>query len=418
MIDPNLLRNKLDFVAEQLLKRDFLLEVEKIRTLEKKRKDIQIYTEKLQSQHKEESKFINVSKEKAHIKEFKQSMRNISKKIAVKKLELQKLKSEIHKITSFIPNIPDSSISKSTSEIKRWGTPRIFNFKVQDHVKLGENLFELDSTNAVKIASSRFLIMSGTIARLHRALIQFMLDTHTTKHGYKEYYVPYLANHDSLYGTGQLPKFDKDLFHVYLDSKNKKYSLIPTAEVPLSNLVRNTIITEDSLPIKMTAHTPCFRAEAGSYGRDTHGLIRLHQFEKVEMVQIVSPKKSHEALEEITRHAEKILELLEQPYRRIRVSSKDMSFCSCKTYDIEVWLPSRNKYVEVSSCSNTSDFQSRRMKTRYRRNLDNQKRLVHILNGSGVAVGRLLAAILENCQQANGKISVPQVLHKYMDGRG
>ena len=307
-------------------------------------------------------------------------------------------------------------------EVSRWGEPSKCDFEVKDHVALGENLQGLDFASAVKLTGSRFVVMKGQIAKLHRALAQFMLDLHTEQHGYTEAYVPYLVNHDTLYGTGQLPKFSEDLFHTKpLEGQDpnevqRTYALIPTAEVPVTNLVRGDILEAENLPLKMTAHTPCFRSEAGSYGRDTRGLIRMHQFDKVELVQIVEPEKSMEALEELTGHAEKVLQLLGLPYRKVLLCTGDMGFGSCKTYDLEVWVPAQNTYREISSCSNMWDFQARRMQARCRSKGDKKTRLVHTLNGSGLAVGRTLVAVLENYQNADGSITVPEVLRPYMGG--
>ena len=307
-------------------------------------------------------------------------------------------------------------------EVLRWGTPRQFDFEVKDHVALGETLNGLDFGAGAKLTASRFVVMKGKIAKLHRALSQFMLDLHTEQHGYLETNVPFLVNHDSLFGTGQLPKFGEDLFHTQPltgqdpNEVQRSFSLIPTAEVPVTNLVRDEIIDEESLPLKLTAHTPCFRSEAGSYGRDTRGLIRMHQFEKVEMVQIVAPEKSMEALEELTGHAEKVLQLLNLPYRKVLLCTGDMGFGSCKTYDLEVWLPAQNTYREISSCSNMWDFQARRMQARCKSRGDKKTRFVHTLNGSGLAVGRTLVAVLENYQNADGSITVPEVLRPYMGG--
>ncbi|MGL5628050.1 MAG: serine--tRNA ligase, partial [Plesiomonas shigelloides] len=299
----------------------------------------------------------------------------------------------------------------------RWGTPRQYDFDVRDHVDLGEMAGGMDFAAAVKLTGARFVVLKGQIAKLHRALSQFMLDLHTTEHGYLETYVPYLVNHETLYGTGQLPKFGNDLFHTKpLEEGDPTFALIPTAEVPVTNLVRGEILEEESLPLKMTAHTPCFRSEAGSYGRDTRGMIRMHQFDKVELIQIVRPEDSMQALEELTGHAEKVLQLLGLPYRTVLLCTGDMGFGSTKTYDLEVWLPAQNTYREISSCSNMGDFQARRMQARCRTKTDKKPRLVHTLNGSGLAVGRTLVAILENYQQADGRIEIPEVLRSYMGG--
>ena len=315
--------------------------------------------------------------------------------------------------------MPDGKDENDNVEVSRFGTPRNFDFPIQDHVALGERFGGLDFAAGVKLTGARFVVMKSQLARLHRAIAQFMLDLHTEQHGYAEIYVPYLVNHATLFGTGQLPKFAGDLFHTKpLDeeSESSNYALIPTAEVPVTNLVRDEILDESVLPMKMTAHTPCFRSEAGSYGKDTRGLIRMHQFDKVELVQIVKPEESMKALEELTAHAEKVLQLLELPYRKIILCTGDMGFGSCKTYDLEVWVPAQNTYREISSCSNMWDFQARRMQARYRNKADNKTYLVHTLNGSGLAVGRTLVAIMENYQQADGTIKVPSVLVPYMNG--
>lgn len=320
-----------------------------------------------------------------------------------------------------IPNIPVDEVplgkdENDNVEILRWGTPKTFDFEIKDHVALGEAIDGLDFATGVKLSGARFAVMKGKIAKLHRALAQFMLDLHTEQHGYLETYVPYLVNHETLYGTGQLPKFGEDLFHTKPLENEPPYALIPTAEVPVTNMVRGDILSEEDLPIRMTAHTPCFRSEAGSYGRDTRGLIRMHQFDKVEMVQIVAEDQSMQALEELTGHAEKVLQLLELPYRKVLLCSGDMGFGACKTYDLEVWLPAQNTYREISSCSNMGDFQARRMQARYRVKGEKKPHLVHTLNGSGLAVGRTLVAVLENYQNVDGSITVPEVLRPYMGG--
>ena len=336
------------------------------------------------------------------------------------KVEQDKILAEINAIVSAVPNLIDDSVPQGESEddnveVRRWGTPRTFDFEVKDHVDLATALDKgLDFESGAKLAGTRFAVMRGAIAKMHRALAQFMLDEHTNENGYQEMYVPYLVNHDSLYGTGQLPKFGEDLFHT--DLANRKFSLIPTAEVPLTNLVRDEIVEEQELPIKMCAHTPCFRSEAGSSGRDIRGLIRQHQFDKVEMVQLVHPSKSFEALDELTRHAEVILEKLELPYRTVTLCTGDIGFSATKTFDIEVWLPAQDTYREISSCSNMGDFQARRMQARYRNSETNKPELIHTLNGSGLAVGRTLVAVLENYQQADGSIEVPKALQPYMNG--
>ena len=425
MLDPNLLRNELDLVASKLARRGFKLDVETIRQLEEKRKILQVETENLQAQRNARSKAIGEAKARGEdISTLREEVNKLGEKLNSAKTELDKLLNQIKDISANIPNIPNDSVpdgkdENDNVEISRFGTPRTFDFPIQDHVALGERFGGLDFAAGVKLTGARFVVMKSQIARLHRAITQFMLDLHTEQHGYAEIYVPYLVNQATLFGTGQLPKFAGDLFHTKpLDeeSESSNYALIPTAEVPVTNLVRDEILDESVLPLKMTAHTPCFRSEAGSYGKDTRGLIRMHQFDKVELVQIVKPEESMQALEELTAHAEKVLQLLELPYRKIVLCTGDMGFGSCKTYDLEVWVPAQNTYREISSCSNMWDFQARRMQARYRNKADNKTYLVHTLNGSGLAVGRTLVAIMENYQQADGTIKVPSVLVPYMNG--
>ena len=425
MLDPNLLRNELDLVASKLARRGFKLDVETIRQLEEKRKTLQVETENLQAQRNARSKAIGEAKARGEdISTLREEVNKLGEKLNSAKTELDKLLNQIKDISANIPNIPNDSVpdgkdENDNVEVSRFGTPRTFDFPIQDHVALGERFSGLDFAAGVKLTGARFVVMKSQIARLHRAITQFMLDLHTEQHGYAEIYVPYLVNQATLFGTGQLPKFAGDLFHTKpLDeeSESSNYALIPTAEVPVTNLVRDEILDESVLPLKMTAHTPCFRSEAGSYGKDTRGLIRMHQFDKVELVQIVKPEESMQALEELTAHAEKVLQLLELPYRKIVLCTGDMGFGSCKTYDLEVWVPAQNTYREISSCSNMWDFQSRRMQARYRNKADNKTYLVHTLNGSGLAVGRTLVAIMENYQQADGTIKVPSVLVPYMNG--
>lgn len=425
MLDPNLLRNELDAVAEKLARRGFKLDVEKLRSQEERRKVLQVETETLQAERNARSKTIGQAKARGEdIEPLRHEVTTLGEKLDAAKAELDALQNEIRDIASAIPNLPDDSVpagkdENDNLEVSRWGTPRQYDFDVRDHVSLGEMAGGLDFAAAVKLTGSRFVVMKGQIARMHRALSQFMLDLHTEQHGYLEAYVPYLVNHETLYGTGQLPKFGEDLFHTKpLDEEagSSNYALIPTAEVPLTNLVRDEILEEESLPLKMTAHTPCFRSEAGSYGRDTRGLIRMHQFDKVEMVQIVRPEDSMQALEELTGHAEKVLQLLNLPYRKMLLCTGDMGFGSSKTYDLEVWLPAQDTYREISSCSNMWDFQARRMQARCRSKTEKKPRLVHTLNGSGLAVGRTLVAVLENYQLADGRIEVPEVLRPYMGG--
>ncbi|QDX30266.1 serine--tRNA ligase [Dickeya poaceiphila] len=426
MLDPNLLRNELDAVAEKLLaRRNFKLDVEALRNLEERRKVLQVETESLQAERNSRSKEIGAAKSRGEdIEPLRRDVNELGEKLDAAKAELQQVQNNIETIALTIPNMPDDCVplgkdDSENQEVLRWGEPRQFDFAVRDHVDLGELTGGLNMALGVKLTGARFSVMKGQVARLHRALAQFMLDLHTTEHGYQEAYVPYLVNHTSLYGTGQLPKFGEDLFHtkpLSEEAETSNYALIPTAEVPLTNMVRDEILDDDTLPIKLTAHTPCFRSEAGSYGRDTRGLVRVHQFDKVEMVQIVRPEESMQALEELTGHAEKVLQLLKLPYRKVLLCSGDMGFGSCKTYDLEVWLPAQNTYREISSCSNMWDFQARRMQARCRSKGDKKNRLVHTLNGSGLAVGRALVAVLENYQQADGRIEVPDVLRPYMNG--
>ncbi|MFI3310915.1 serine--tRNA ligase [Ewingella allii] len=425
MLDPNLLRNELDAVAEKLARRGFKLDVETLRSQEERRKVLQVETETLQAERNARSKSIGAAKARGEdIEPLRQEVNELGERLDAAKAELDALQTAIRDIASAIPNLPDDSVpagkdENDNQEISRWGTPRQYGFEVRDHVSLGELAGGLDFASAVKLTGSRFVVMKGQIARMHRALAQFMLDLHTEQHGYSETYVPYLVNQDTLFGTGQLPKFGEDLFHTKPlgeEAGSSNYALIPTAEVPLTNLLRDEIVEEESLPIKLTAHTPCFRSEAGSYGRDTRGLIRMHQFDKVEMVQIVRPEDSMQALEELTAHAEKVLQLLNLPYRKVLLCTGDMGFGSTKTYDLEVWLPAQDTYREISSCSNMGDFQARRMQARCRSKTEKKPRLVHTLNGSGLAVGRTLVAVLENYQLEDGRIEVPEVLRPYMRG--
>ena len=423
MIDPNLLRNNLAEIAEKLkIKRNFVLDTAKLSDLEEQRKSLQVKTETLQAERNSRSKAIGAAKARGeNIESLLAEVDDMGIELSMAKAKLDDVLAELNQIALTIPNIPADEVplgkdDSENQEILRWGTPKNFDFEVKDHVTLGEELAGLDFAAGVKLSGARFAVMKGQIARMHRALAQFMLDLHTEQHGYTEAYVPYLVNHATLYGTGQLPKFGEDLFHTNPLEGEQPYALIPTAEVPVTNLVRDEILDEAELPIKMTAHTPCFRSEAGSYGRDTRGLIRMHQFDKVELVQIVDPDKSMEALEELTGHAEKVLQLLNLPYRKVLLCTGDMGFGSTKTYDLEVWVPAQNTYREISSCSNMWDFQARRMQTRCRTKGDKKTRLVHTLNGSGLAVGRTLVAILENYQNADGSITVPEVLRPYMNG--
>ncbi|EKF9260421.1 serine--tRNA ligase [Vibrio cholerae] len=430
MLDSKLLRTELDETAAKLARRGFKLDVETIRTLEEQRKSIQVEVENLQSTRNSISKQIGqlmASGDKAGAEAVKQQIGTLGDDLDAKKVELDAVMAQLDAITQTVPNIPDDAVpngkdDRENVEVSRWGTPKTYDFEVKDHVDLGEMGDGLDFASATKITGARFVVMKGQFARLHRAIAQFMLDLHTDQHGYTELYVPYLVNAETLFGTGQLPKFGQDLFHTEpltekaSDEEPRRLSLIPTAEVPVTNLVRDTILDEAELPLKMTAHTPCFRSEAGSYGRDTRGLIRMHQFDKVELVQITRPEDSMAALEELTGHAEKVLQLLDLPYRKVILCTGDMGFGSCKTYDLEVWVPAQKTYREISSCSNMWDFQARRMQARFRRKGEKKPELVHTLNGSGLAVGRTMVAILENYQEADGRIAIPAVLQKYMGG--
>ncbi|ASU21918.1 serine--tRNA ligase [Vibrio anguillarum] len=430
MLDSKLLRTELDETAAKLARRGFKLDVETIRQLEEQRKSIQVEVENLQSSRNSISKEIGqkmAAGDKAGAEAVKLQIGSLGSDLDAKKAQLNDIQAQLDAITLSVPNVPDESVpdgkdENDNVEVSRWGEPKTYDFELRDHVDLGEMAGGLDFASATKITGARFIVMKGQFARLHRAIAQFMLDLHTQEHGYTEMYVPYLVNADSLFGTGQLPKFGQDLFHTepltekVNDEEPRKLSLIPTAEVPVTNLVRDTISDEADLPLKMTAHTPCFRSEAGSYGRDTRGLIRMHQFDKVELVQITRPEDSMAALEELTGHAEKVLKLLELPYRKVVLCAGDMGFGSRKTYDLEVWVPAQGTYREISSCSNMWDFQARRMQARFRRKGGNKPELVHTLNGSGLAVGRTMVAILENNQQADGRIAVPSVLQPYMGG--
>nr|WP_309597111.1 serine--tRNA ligase [Moraxella osloensis] len=415
MIDPKLLRTELDTVAEKLAKRGYELDKAFWQQVEEQRKSIQVKTEELQAKKNAGAKQVGLMKRNGENTDtLMAEMATISSDMKQAEDALKALQDKILAAALTIPNLPDDSVpagkdENDNVEMRRWGEPRQFDFEVKDHSDLGEDLGLLDFEMAAKLTGSRFSVLKGQLAKLNRALIAFMLTTHTDKYGYTEMYVPYMVNADSLLGTGQLPKFEEDLFKL---RGEKEYYLIPTSEVPLTNSVRDKILDPEALPIKVTAHTPCFRSEAGSAGRDTRGLIRQHQFEKVEMVQIVHPETSMQALEDMTAQAEYILQQLGLPYRVIVLCGGDMGFSAVKTYDIEVWLPSQTTYREISSCSNCGDFQARRMQARFK---DGKKtELVHTLNGSGLAVGRTLLAIMENYQNADGTITVPEVLRPYM----
>ncbi|WED27732.1 serine--tRNA ligase [Vibrio sp. DW001] len=425
MLDSKLLRTELNDTAEKLARRGFILDVDKIRELEEQRKSLQVKTEELQALRNSRSKSIGQAKAKGDHDEAARILAevgNLGSELDQAKNALAELQVQLEEITLSVPNLPDDAVPSGKDEnenveVARWGEPKSYDFQLRDHVDLGEMGDGLDFQSAVKISGARFIVMKGQFARLHRSIAQFMLDLHTEQHGYTEMYVPYLVNHDSLYGTGQLPKFGEDLFHTKpATEEGQGMCLIPTAEVPVTNMVRDTISDEADLPLKMTAHTPCFRSEAGSYGRDTRGLIRMHQFDKVELVQITKPEDSMDALEELTGHAEKVLQLLALPYRKVILCTGDMGFGARKTYDLEVWVPAQETYREISSCSNMWDFQARRMQARFRRKGEKKPELVHTLNGSGLAVGRTMVAILENNQQADGRIEIPEVLRKYMNG--
>ncbi|MBS9780203.1 MAG: serine--tRNA ligase [Moraxellaceae bacterium] len=418
MLDPKLLRGDLTELKTQLATRGYELDVDFWQELESKRKALQVKTEELQAKRNSGAKQIGQLKSQGEdASQVLAEMQAISGEIKQAEEDLRELQQTINEQASGIPNTPFDDVpvgadENDNVEIRKWGEPRQFDFEIKDHTDLGQDLSMLDFELASKLTGSRFSVLRGQLARLNRALIQFMLDTHTEKYGYTEMYVPYIANSDSLYGTGQLPKFEEDLFKL---RGEREFYLIPTSEVPLTNSVRDKVLSPEDLPIKITAHTPCFRSEAGSAGRDTRGLIRQHQFEKVEMVNIVRADQSAQALEDMTAQAEYILQQLELPYRVLALCTGDMGFSAKRTYDIEVWLPSQNTYREISSCSNCGDFQARRMQARVK---DGKKtELVHTLNGSGLAVGRCLLAIMENHQNADGTINIPKVLQGYMGGK-
>lgn len=424
MLDIQQLRNHTAAVAARLAERGYEFDTARFEALENKRKELQVRTEELQAARNSESKKIGMLKGQGKHEEAEQVMAQVSEiKTGLEQnaLALEAVQNELENWLAAIPNLPHESVPAGKDEtenveVRKVGTPREFDFAVKDHVDLGAPL-GLDFETGAQLSGSRFTVMKGRIARLHRALAQFMLDTHTAQHGYTECYTPYIVNDGTLYGTGQLPKFGEDLFHVTRggdETKTTQY-LIPTAEVTLTNTVADSIVPFEELPIKLTAHSPCFRSEAGSYGKDVRGLIRQHQFDKVEMVQIVRPEQSYDALEEMVGHAEKILQLLELPYRVITLCTGDMGFGAAKTYDLEVWVPAQNTYREISSCSNCEDFQARRMKARFK-DEDGKNRLLHTLNGSGLAVGRTLVAVLENHQNADGSINIPAALQPYMGG--
>ena len=419
MLDPKILRADLEGVAAKLKVKQFELDVDALKALEEQRKSIQVRTEQLQSERNSKSKSIGKLKSQGEdIQPILDEMESIKAELEKAKHELTEIQEKQDAIFMAIPNIPADDVPEGETEddnvfVRKWGEPTELGFEPKDHVDLGESLGVLDFEVAAKLSGARFATMRNQLARLHRALAQFMLDTHTQENGYQETMVPFLVQEDALMGTGQLPKFEEDLFKI---PGERNFYLIPTAEVPLTNLVRESIVDSKSLPLKFASHTPCFRSEAGSHGRDTRGMIRQHQFEKVELVHIVEPTKSDEALEELTGHAEMILQKLGLPYQVVVLCGGDMGFGAIKTYDIEVWLPSQQKYREISSCSNCGDFQARRMQARWRNPETGKPELVHTLNGSGLAIGRTLLAVMENYQQEDGSISIPEVLLPYMGG--
>ncbi len=420
MLDPALLRGQLDAVAQRLAVRGFVLDSAAIETLESQRKAVQVETQELQNTRNTRSKAIGIAKSKGEDSAaLMAEVAGIADQLKANETRLGDIQQQLAAITLGLPNLPDESVPHGADENDnveqhRWGNPRIFDFAVKDHVELGAHKGWLDAETAAKLSGSRFTVLRGELARLHRALGQFMLDLHSGEHGYQETSVPLIVNQDSMQGTGQLPKFEEDLFSTEVNEA-RRY-LIPTAEVPLTNIVRDTILDAEALPLRMTAHSMCFRAEAGSGGRDVRGMIRQHQFEKVELVSISKPSESAEEHERMTRSAEVVLEKLGLPYRRMLLCTGDMGFAAAKTYDLEVWLPSQNTYREISSCSNCGDFQARRMLARWRNPETGKPELVHTLNGSGTAVGRALIAVMENYQNADGSIDVPEVLRPYMGG--
>ena len=418
MLDPKLLRNELQSVAANLARRGFQLDTEKLDELESIRKSVQVKTQELQNERNSKSKSIGKAKAAGEdIQPLLDEVSSLGVALTTAQEELKAVQNQINEITLGIPNLPHETVPEGSDEAdnreeRRWGEVPEFAFEVKDHVDLGVAL-GLDFEAAAKLTGSRFAVMAGPLARLHRALIQFMLDKHTIEHGYSETYVPFMVNAESLQGTGQLPKFEEDLFKLQGDSG---YYLIPTAEVPVTNLLRDEILKAEELPVKLAAHTPCFRSEAGAYGKDTRGMIRQHQFEKVELVQAVKPEESLNALEELTSHAETILQDLGLPYRLVTLCTGDLGFSATKTYDLEVWLPGQQAYREISSCSCFGDFQARRMQARWRNPETGKPELLHTINGSGLAVGRTLVAVMENYQQEDGSIRVPEVLRPYMAG--
>ena len=418
MLDPKLLRSDLEGVAKTLARRGFELDTQRIAELEARRKTLQVEAQELQNERNTKSKSIGKAKAAGQdIQPLLDEVATLGDRLKAAEEALADVQEALREVALSTPNLPHDSVpdgkdEDDNREERRWGEPPAFDFEAKDHVDLGAGLEMLDFDAAAKLTGSRFAVMSGALARMHRALTQFMLDVHTGEHGYTEAYVPYMVNPDSLYGTGQLPKFAEDLFRL----EGSDYYLIPTAEVPLTNLVRDVIVEDDYMPRRYVAHTPCFRSEAGAYGKDTRGMIRQHQFDKVELVHVVRPGESFDALEVLTGHAEAILQRLDLAYRVVTLCTGDMGFSATKTYDIEVWLPGQGKYREISSCSNMGDFQARRMQARWRNPATGKPELVHTLNGSGLAVGRTLVAVMENYQQADGSVRVPEALRPYMGG--
>ncbi len=420
MLDPRRLRNELEETAALLARRGFTLDVEGLRALDRQRKALQVETQALQKERNTRSKSIGQAKASGEdITPLLAQVANLGDRLKTVETSLSRLQTQVETIFLDIPNLPDPSVPEGSDEthnieVRRWGEPPEFDFPVRDHVEIGERLGGLDFEAAAKLSGSRFVVMHGPIARLHRALVHFMLDVHTQEHGYQEVYVPYMVNADSLRGTGQLPKFEQDLFKIAGESG---YYLVPTAEVPVTNLVRDEILDDATMNRNYVCHTPCFRSEAGSYGKDTRGMIRQHQFEKVELVRLVRPQESWQALEELLGHAEAILQRLGLSYRVVNLCAGDLGFSAAKTYDIEVWLPAQSRYREISSCSNFLDFQARRMKARWRNPATGKPELLHTLNGSGLAVGRTLVALMENFQEKTGHFRIPECLRSYMEGQ-
>ena len=419
MIDPKILRQSAADIAANLARRGFTFDVDAYLALEERRKSLQVETEALQNERNTSAKSIGKAKAQGEdIEPLLAAVKDLGDRLEASSASLQEVQDEMRDVELGLPNlladdVPIGNTEDDNTEVSRWGEPKDLGFKARDHIEIGELLGQLDFDAASRISGARFAVMSGPLARLQRALIQFMLDTHTSEHGYTETYVPYLVRAQALVGTGQLPKFEEDLFKTATETP---FYLIPTAEVPVTNLARETIFEADDLPVRYVAHTPCFRSEAGSHGQDTRGMIRQHQFEKVELVQFVAPDASMQALEELTGHAEIILQKLDLPYRKVILCSGDIGFGSTKTYDLEVWLPGQNKYREISSCSNYNDYQARRMMARRRNPETGKPELIHTLNGSGVAAGRALIAVMENYQEEDGSIRIPDVLKPYMGG--